>query len=126
MFQDTRAYSSFSVNSLAEAKAFYGDLLGLAVSEHEDELNLNIAGGTQILLYLKPNHTPATFTILNFPVTQIERVVDQLSVRGVRFEQYAGDFQTDEQGIFRSPGLKQAWFKDPAGNILSLHEAVET
>lgn len=122
MFKDTPAFSGFAVDDIARAKAFYGQTLGLDVSEANGLLNLNLAGGSHILIYPKPNHTPATFTILNFPVDNIETAVDALTERGVRFEHYDGDIQTDEKGIARGNGPNIAWFKDPAGNILSVLE----
>ena len=122
MFKDTRAFSGFSVDDIPKAKAFYGKTLGLDVSEENGMLNLHIAGGGTVLVYPKPNHTPATFTILNFPVSNIEQVVDELTRRGVRFERYEGDLKTDEKGIFRGEGPLIAWFTDPAGNILSVLE----
>src|SRR5574341_2465232 len=120
MFKDTKAFSGFSVDDIQKAKEFYSQTLGLEVSEMNGLLNLNIAGGSKILIYPKPNHTPATFTILNFPVHDIEETVNQLTRRGVRFEQYDGDLKTDERGIFRGGGPLIAWFKDPAGNILAV------
>lgn len=124
MFKDTRAFSGFSVNDLQRAKEFYGQTLGLDVSEANGLLQLHLAGGTTILVYPKDNHTPATFTILNFPVGNIEQAVDELAGKGVRFESYnEGDLVTDEKGISRSGGPNIAWFKDPAGNILSVIEA---
>ena len=123
MFKDTKAFSGFSVDDVQKAKEFYGQTLGLEVSEIYDMLNLGIAGGSNILIYPKPNHTPATFTILNFPVDNIDQGVDELTKRGVRFERYdEGDLKTDEKGIARGEGPKIAWFKDPAGNILSVLE----
>ena len=122
MFKDTKAFSGFSVNDIQKAKEFYGETLGLEVSETHGLLNLHLAGGTRVLIYSKPNHAPATFTILNFPVDNIEQAVDQLTKRGVRFERYEGDLKTDEKGIFRGGGPLIAWFKDPAGNILSVLE----
>jgi predicted enzyme related to lactoylglutathione lyase len=122
MFKDTKAFSGFSVNDIQKAKKFYGETLGLAVSEAHDLLTLHLAGGTAVLIYPKPNHTPATFTILNFPVDNIEEAVDQLTKRGVRFERYEGELKTDQKGIFRGGGPLIAWFKDPAGNILSVLE----
>lgn len=123
MFKDTRAFSGFSINDLQKAKEFYGQTLGLDVSEANGMLELHIAGGTTILVYPKPNHTPATFTILNFPVANIEQTVDDLTARGVRFESYnTVDLVTDEKGIAHSGGPKIAWFTDPAGNILSVLE----
>jgi catechol 2,3-dioxygenase-like lactoylglutathione lyase family enzyme len=124
MFKGTRAFSGFSVNDLQRAKEFYGQTLGLDVSEANGLLQLHLAGGTTILVYPKDNHTPATFTILNFPVANIEQAVDELARKGVRFESYnEGDLVTDEKGISRGGGPNIAWFKDPAGNILSVLEA---
>jgi catechol 2,3-dioxygenase-like lactoylglutathione lyase family enzyme len=126
MFKDTKAFSGFSVSDLQEAQEFYGKTLGLDVSEAYGLLQLHIAGGTTILMYPKENHTPATFTILNFPVANIEQAVDELARRGVHFESYHdGDLVTDEKGIFRGQGPKIAWFKDPADNILSVLEQQE-
>ena len=123
MFKNTKAFSGFSVSDLQKAKEFYGQTLGLDVSESYGLLQLHIAGGTTILMYPKENHTPATFTILNFPVANIEQAVDELASRGVQFESYhEGDLVTDDKGIFRGGGPKIAWFKDPAGNILSVLE----
>jgi catechol 2,3-dioxygenase-like lactoylglutathione lyase family enzyme len=122
MFRNTKAFSGFSVNDIQKAKQFYGETLGLEVSETHGLLNLHLAGGTTVLVYPKPNHLPATFTILNFPVADIEQAVDQLSRKGVRFERYDGDLKTDDKGIFRGGGPLIAWFKDPAGNILSVLE----
>ena len=123
MFKDTKAFSGFAVNDAQKAKEFYGQTLGLDVSEAYGLLTLHIAGGTNILMYPKENHIPATFTILNFPVANIEQAVDELVRRGVRFESYNdGGLVTDERGIFRGGGPKIAWFKDPAGNLLSVLE----
>jgi len=123
MLKDTKAFSGFSVNDLQKAKEFYGRTLGLEVSAEPEGLALRIAGGTTIFIYPKPNHTPATFTILNFPVDDIDQTVDDLTKLGVRFEQYAEPIKTDEKGIHRGEqGPTIAWFKDPAGNILSVLE----
>jgi catechol 2,3-dioxygenase-like lactoylglutathione lyase family enzyme len=125
MFRNTKAFSGFSVNDLQKAKEFYGKTLGLDVAEAPmGLLQLNIARGAVIMVYPKPNHTPATFTILNFPVENIEAAVDELTKSGVRFEQYDNpDLKTDEKGIHRGDvGPTIAWFKDPAGNILSVLE----
>ena len=126
MFKNTKAFSGFSVNDLQKAKAFYGQTLGLNVSETPEGLALKIAGGGRVFIYPKPNHEPATFTILNFPVDDIDEAVDQLTRLGVRFEKYEGEMKTDEKGIFRGADRGQgpniAWFKDPAGNILSVLE----
>ena len=123
MFKDTKAFGSFSVDDLQKAKEFFGRKLGLNVSESREGLTLQIAGGAKVFVYPKPNHTPASFTILNFPVKNIEEAVDQLVKLGVRFERYEGELKTDEKGIFRGGGPKIAWFKDPAGNILSVLES---
>ena len=127
MFKDTKAFSGFSVDNLQKAKKFYGQTLGLEVSESNGLLELHIAGGRNILIYPKANHTPATFTILNFPVDNLEQAIDDLTKRGVRFEIYnEGDVKTDEKGIsLSSEGPKIAWFKDPAGNVLSVLEEKE-
>lgn len=121
MFKDTRAFSGFAVPDIDAAKRFYGDTLGLEVTEENGLLDLHIAGGTRILIYPKPDHVPATYTILNFPVANIEDAVDRLTERGVKFERYE-DFEQDERGIFREAGPDIAWFTDPAGNILSVLE----
>ncbi|TMR08054.1 VOC family protein [Nonomuraea turkmeniaca] len=119
MFGTTKAFSGFSVNDIAAAKKFYGETLGLRVSEEHGLLTLRIAGGTDILVYPKANHAPATFTILNFPVEDIDTAVDELVTRGVRFERYP-QIKTDEKGVSREEGPPIAWFTDPAGNILSV------
>jgi catechol 2,3-dioxygenase-like lactoylglutathione lyase family enzyme len=120
MFKDTKAFSGFAVKDIQKAKEFYGDTLGLSVSETNGMLQLHIAGGQDILAYPKPDHTPASFTILNFPVDDIDKAVDDLSARGVRFERYEG-FDADEKGIVRgSGGPAIAWFTDPSGNVLSV------
>jgi catechol 2,3-dioxygenase-like lactoylglutathione lyase family enzyme len=122
MFKDSEAFSSFSVNDLKKAKEFYGRTLGLDVAETKEGLELNLAGST-VFIYPKPNHTPASFTVLNFSVNDIDEAVDELGQLGLRLEQYdLPDLKTDERGIFRGPGPKIAWFKDPAGNILSVLE----
>jgi predicted enzyme related to lactoylglutathione lyase len=114
------AYSGFSVDDLAAAREFYAGVLGLEVSEADGLLTLHLPGGRHVLVYPKPNHTPATFTILNFPVPDIDAAVAELSARGVRFERYSGLAQ-DDRGIQRdSDGPPIAWFTDPAGNILSV------
>ena len=124
MFKETKAFSGFSVDDLQKAKEFYGQTLGLEVSESNGLLELHIAGGRDILVYPKPNHIPATFTILNFPVNNIEQTVDNLIRRGVHFEIYNEDtLKTDERGIsLNNEGPRIAWFRDPAGNILSVLE----
>ena len=120
MFKDTKAFSGFSVDDLSKAKDFYGRLLGLNVTEENGMLFLHLATGAEILIYPKPNHAPATYTILNFPVPDVEQAVDELTRRGVRFEHYSGELQTDAKGIMRGQGPEIAWFKDPAGNFLSV------
>ncbi len=123
MFKDSKAFSSFSVNDLEKAKEFYGETLGLELDETPEGLDGRLAGGTRIFIYPKSNHIPATFTVLNFPVDNIEQAVSELTKRGVRFEIYKeGDLKTDERGIFRGGGPTIAWFKDPAGNFLSVVE----
>lgn len=123
MFKDSKAFSTFSVNDLKKAKEFYGGTLGLGVTETPEGLELRLAGGNTVFLYPKPNHTPASFTVLNFPVNNIEEAVDELVGLGLRLEQYdLPDIKTDKRGIARGPGPKIAWFKDPAGNILSVLE----
>jgi catechol 2,3-dioxygenase-like lactoylglutathione lyase family enzyme len=120
MFENTKAFSGFSVDDIGAAKRFYGDTLGLNVTEEDmGLLGLHIAGGTEIMVYPKESHDPATFTILNFPVDDIDRAVDELTAKGVTFERYDG-FDQDEKGIARDGGPQIAWFKDPAGNILSV------
>jgi catechol 2,3-dioxygenase-like lactoylglutathione lyase family enzyme len=119
MFANTKAFSSFAVDDVKKARSFYGETLGLKTSEKNGLLTLHLAGGRDTLAYPKPNHTPATFTILNFPVEDIDQAVDQLARRGVRFERYDG-FDQDEKGIARGEGPYIAWFKDPAGNVLSV------
>ncbi len=122
MFKDTKAFSSFSVDDLQKAKEFYGRTLELEVSEMPEGLEMRIAGA-RIFIYPKTDHIPATFTILNFPVDNIEEAMDGLLKRGVRFERYDMEgLKTDEKGIFRYKGMSIAWFKDPAGNILSVLE----
>lgn len=122
MFRNTKAYSGFSVNNLQQTKDFYQQKLGLEVEGNgEYMLTLKIAGGNNILIYLKPDHTPATFTILNFPVSNVEEAVDKLTAAGVKFLQYEGAIKTDAKGIHRGDSDPTvAWFADPAGNILSV------
>lgn len=118
MFEYTRAFSGFSVDDIPRAKQFYSETLGIRVTEEYGMLHLHIAGDRDTLIYPKKDHTPATFTILNFPVDDIERAVDGLTARGVIFEQY--EDVTNDRGIATNQGPKIAWFKDPAGNILSI------
>ena len=123
MFKDTPAFSGFSVNDAAAAKTFYADKLGLNVTEDPMGLHLNLSGGAHVFVYTKPDHTPASFTILNFPVDNIDKAVAELKEKGIQFESYE---MTDENNIARgkahSMGPDIAWFKDPAGNILSVLE----
>jgi catechol 2,3-dioxygenase-like lactoylglutathione lyase family enzyme len=122
MLKESKAFSGFSVDDIRKAKDFYGGTLGLEVSESHGLLKLHLSGGTSVLIYPKPNHSPATFTILNFPVENIDQAVEGLTKRGVRFEIYDEPIKTDEKGIHRGAGPKIAWFRDPAGNILSVLE----
>jgi predicted enzyme related to lactoylglutathione lyase len=123
MFKDSKAFSGFSTNDIKAAKAFYSETLGLNVTEQYGMLSVNLATGGKIMIYPKENHEPATFTVLNFPVEDIDVAVDALAAQGVTFERYK-EMQQDDKGIAR--GLSQnrgpdiAWFTDPAGNILSV------
>ncbi|MEK6272471.1 MAG: VOC family protein [Actinomycetota bacterium] len=122
MFTNTKAYSGFAVDDLDKAREFYGETLGLrtsAISEEGGVMSLHLAGDRDTLVYLKPDFVPATYTILNFPVDDIDEAVDELAARGVRFERY-DSFEQDEKGISRDQGPYIAWFKDPAGNVLSV------
>jgi catechol 2,3-dioxygenase-like lactoylglutathione lyase family enzyme len=122
MLADSEAFSGFAVPDLAQARRFYADTLGLRVSELDDQsglLTLHLGGGRDVVVYLKPDHVPATYTILNFPVDDVEGTVDDLIQRGLRFEQYDG-IEQDDKGINRGEGPLIAWFRDPAGNILSV------
>ncbi len=125
MFENTKAFSGFAVDDLQAAHRFYGETLGLKTEILDEEnglLQIDLAGGDRpTFVYLKPDFSPATYTILNFPVDDVEAAVDGLAERGVEFEQYEG-FEQDEKGIFRGEGPEIAWFKDPAGNILSVLE----
>ena len=121
MLRDSKAFSGFSVDDLDKAKEFYGGTLGLETSMQEHGLALTIDGRPSVYLYPKPNHEPATFTVLNFRVTDIDAAVDQLIAVGVTFEHYGEGFDQDEHGIARNQyGPPIAWFRDPAGNILSV------
>jgi len=121
MLDTNKAFSSFSVDDLQAAKQFYGSTLGLKVKESKEGLELH-PGETDVFIYPKPNHTPATFTVLNFLVDDIDTAVDELKQKGVRFEHYEGEIKTNEKGIHRDGGPSIAWFKDPSGNILSVLE----
>jgi len=121
MLDASKAFSGFSVNDIHKAKEFYGKTLGLKVSEDHGMLTLHLSGNAPVLIYPKDNHTPASFTILNFPVKDVDKAVADLGKRGVRFEKYIDPgIKTDEKGIHRDGGPTIAWFKDPAGNILSV------
>ncbi|TDD20864.1 VOC family protein [Kribbella turkmenica] len=120
MFKDTKAYSGFSVDDIPAAEEFYGGTLGLDVTEDHGMLQLTIAGDVPVLVYPKDNHVPAEFTILNFPVDDIAAAARELAGRGVTFERY--DDKHDELGVHRGDGPPIAWFKDPAGNVLSIIE----
>ena len=123
MLADSKAFSGFAAPDIGQVKKFYSETLGLKVSENHGLLTLHLAGGNHVLIYPKPNHMPATFTVLNFPVDDVDLAVDKLSKRGVRFEIYdLPDIKTDQKGIMRGRGPTIAWFKDPAGNILSVIE----
>jgi predicted enzyme related to lactoylglutathione lyase len=123
MLEASKAFSGFSANDIGKAKEFYGKTLRLKVSESHGVLTLHLAGDNNVLIYPKPNHVPATFTVLNFPVNDVDQAVDDLTKRGVRFEIYdLPDIKTDKKGIMRGKGPAIAWFKDPAGNILSVLE----
>jgi catechol 2,3-dioxygenase-like lactoylglutathione lyase family enzyme len=119
MFGQTKAFSGFAVDDIAAARQFYAETLGLDVSEDRGMLTLHIAGGRDVLVYPKPDHEPASYTILNFPVDDIDAAVDELVRRGVRLERYDG-FDQDEKGVARDSGPPIAWFTDPAGNVLSV------
>jgi catechol 2,3-dioxygenase-like lactoylglutathione lyase family enzyme len=119
MFENTKAFSGFAVDDVEKAREFYGDKLGLKTSEEYGLLTLHLAGDRPTLVYPKPGHKPADYTILNFPVDDIDKAVDELAARGVRVERYDG-FEQDEKGIHRNEGPYIAWFKDPAGNVLSV------
>jgi predicted enzyme related to lactoylglutathione lyase len=121
MLESTKAFSGFSVDDIPRAKQFYGETLGLRVTEENGMLTLHLAGDRPTLVYPKDDHEPASFTILNFQVEDVEAAVDALSERGVSFERYEGsELETDEKGVFRGGGPLIAWFKDPAGNVLSV------
>lgn len=125
MLQSNQAFSSFAVKDIEKSKAFYTDILGLTVAEQYGGLSLEMGHGSTVMIYPKPDHTPATFTVLNFPVENLETTVDALIAKGVTFEQYDMEMiHTDEKGISRSEGEgpSMAWFTDPSGNIFALME----
>ena len=113
------AFSGFSANDIDAERGFYADTLGVTVNEDNGALMLKLAGGQRVFIYPKDNHEPATFTVLNFEVDDIDKAVDELTAKGVRFERYEGMGQ-DDRGIMREQGPSIAWFKDPAGNIVSV------
>ena len=122
MFVNTKAFSSFAVDDLQKAREFYGDTLGVKTSILDEEngvMSLDFAGDRTTLIYVKPDYRPATYTVLNFPVDDVDKAVDELGARGVSFERYEG-FDQDEKGIARGQGPDIAWFTDPAGNILAV------
>jgi predicted enzyme related to lactoylglutathione lyase len=123
MFKNSKAFSSFSVDDVGKAKEFYSQTLGLDVSDDMGGISLKLSGGNRVFVYGKPNHVPATFTVLNFLVDDVEKAVSGLTEKGVRFEIYnQGELQTNDKGISTGDGPKMAWFKDPAGNFLSVIE----
>jgi predicted enzyme related to lactoylglutathione lyase len=125
MLRDSKAFSGFAAPDMQKLKKFYGQTLN--VTEDHGLLQLHLAGGNNVLIYPKADHVPANFTILNFPVNDVDRAVDELSKRGVRFEKYnEAQIKTDEKGIMRGNGPTIAWFKDPAGNILSVLDQAGT
>ena len=122
MLTNSKAFSGFAVDDLEKAREFYGETLGLnlrVIDENYGLISLELAGDRPTLVYLKPDHVPATYTVLNFPVEHIDEAVDALAARGVRFERY-DEMDQDEKGIVRAQGPPIAWFRDPAGNILSV------
>jgi predicted enzyme related to lactoylglutathione lyase len=124
VFSETKAYSGFAVDDLGRAREFYGETLGIQTEILDEEnglMTLHLAGDRPTLVYAKPDHEPAGYTILNFPVADVEKAVDELAARGVSFERYDA-FEQDEKGIAHGPGPVVAWFKDPAGNVLAVHE----
>jgi catechol 2,3-dioxygenase-like lactoylglutathione lyase family enzyme len=128
MLANTKAYSSFAVDDLKKAQNFYGEVLGLETRVLDEEnglMSVRLAGGRDTFVYHKPDFRPASYTILNFEVDDVDGAVDQLAARGVRFERYDG-FEQDEKGIARSDGRGPdiAWFEDPAGNILAVHHTM--
>ena len=123
MLSESKAFSGFSVPDTEAARAFYTDQLGLEVTESNGILSIQLGGGNRAIAYPKPDHQPAGFTILNFPVADIAATVDELTARGVVFEKYEGtQMETDAKGIFRKGGPLIAWFTDPAGNVMSVIE----
>lgn len=127
MFKDVKAFSGFSVKEISGAIKFYEETLGLEISRTMGQLVLHISGGGTVFVYAKPNHVPTTFTVLNFPVQNLQEAMNELRKKGVRFIIYKEkDFETDDQGVFHGGGPKIAWFKDPSVNILSVLEKEST
>ena len=123
MLKTGKVFSSFAVDDVGKAKDFYGRILGLDVAESDGMLTLKTGGGSDVLVYSKPDHVPASFTVLNVPVDSVDRAIDELTGQGVQFEIYHGNgIETDDRGVFVGDGPRIAWFKDPAGNILSVIE----
>ncbi|MEJ8846802.1 VOC family protein [Variovorax rhizosphaerae] len=124
MLKNSKAFSGYSVDDMTIALSFYGETLGLDVSEDDGLMTLHLGSGTKVLVYVKPNHAPATYTVLNFPVKNVDKTVTALKERGVRFESYdLPGLETDSNDICRaSGGPVIAWFRDPAGNIISVLE----
>jgi catechol 2,3-dioxygenase-like lactoylglutathione lyase family enzyme len=121
MTDPSKAFHGFAVPDTDAARAFYSEVLGIEVTEENDILRLQLGGGTPTIVYPKPDHVPATYTVLNFPVPDVESAVDELTAKGVVFERYEGTpIETDEKGVFRGGGPLIAWFTDPAGNIFSV------
>jgi predicted enzyme related to lactoylglutathione lyase len=120
MFSDRSAFSGFSTDDIAAAKAFYGGTLGIDVSEENGMLTLSFDGGQRVLVYPKDDHEPASFTVLNIEVDDVDAAVDRLESAGIALEHYGPEVGQDERGIMRQYGPPIAWFKDPAGNILSV------
>ncbi len=121
MINPSEAFAGFSVDNLGKAQKFYADTLGLTVTRKFGQLRITLSPHTQLLVYTKPDHTPATYTALYFPVDDVEKAVDELTERGVRFERYTRP-KTDAKGIYRGRGPNIAWFLDPAGNVLAVVE----
>ena len=124
MLKDSQAFSGFAVKAIDAAKRFYGETLGQNVSIGEmGMLEIHLAGGATVMVYPKPDHVPATYTVLNFPVDDVDAVVAALGERGVSFEHYEGTpAETDDDGVFRGGGPLIAWFTDPSGNVMSVIE----
>jgi catechol 2,3-dioxygenase-like lactoylglutathione lyase family enzyme len=121
MFTPSGAFSGFSINDAAAAKKFYGETLGLKVTENDTGfLNLHLDSGAVVLAYVKPDHEPASFTILNFEVDDVDAAVDDLNARGVETNIYGSSIPADDRGVMKGNGPDIAWFRDPAGNVLSV------